>query len=76
MEYFSEALQLMLLGVGVVFVFLLVLILAIAVMSSTVQKFFPEKPKAAQNSIATAEQETIFAAAVAAVHLYRQRHQS
>ncbi len=75
MGYFSDGLLLMAIGVGVVFTFLTLLIFAIQLMSFIVQKYFPEAPEPPpQNSLTSSEQNTMLAAAIAAVHHYRYQH--
>ena len=43
-EIMQQGVDLMLFGMGTVFVFLTVLVIATAIMSSVVQRFFPEAP--------------------------------
>ncbi len=76
MEYLSEALQLMALGISIVFVFLMLLILSIGFMSFIVQRYFPESQEQPRPySPSSHKQDIMLAAAVAAVHAYRNHHQ-
>lgn len=71
-ELMSSGVELMLVGMGIVYLFLALLVLAITLMSSLVQRFFPEMPASAKKSIETIDKHTV-AAIGAAVHRYRNR---
>ncbi|MDD5271231.1 MAG: OadG family transporter subunit [Methylovulum sp.] len=75
-ELMSSGIELMFAGMGIVFLFLTMLVFAINLMSSLVQRFFPEAPPtpatphSAPSNIA--DKATV-AAIIAAVHQYRQK---
>jgi oxaloacetate decarboxylase gamma subunit len=71
-ELMNSGVELMLVGMGIVYVFLTVLVIAIGVMSSLMQRFFPESPAVSKKSIET-DKSTI-AAISAAVHHYRSKN--
>ena len=69
-ELLSSGIELMLVGMGIVFTFLGMLVVFINVMSSFVQRFFPENPIIAQSG----EDPRMIAAITAAVHEYRKKY--
>jgi len=75
-ELMASGVELMFVGMGIVFLFLTMLVIVINLMSSLVQRFFPEAPASAVNVPAAAigtDKRTI-AAITAAVHQYRSKH--
>ncbi len=72
MENLPSALLLMVMGIGVVFIFLAILVFAVGVMSKIVSKYFPEVEKPKATSLQ--QSEVVVAAAVAAVHMHRQKY--
>jgi len=72
-ELMSRGVELMIVGMGIVYLFLALLVVAINVMSSLVQRFFPEPPKAAQVVKIETDKATV-AAISAAVHQYRSKN--
>jgi oxaloacetate decarboxylase gamma subunit len=74
-EMMSSGVELMFAGMGIVFVFLTMLVGAINVMSSLVQRFFPDIPViGAANSVSSGIDKNIIAAISAAVHQHRNKH--
>ncbi|MGZ8142886.1 MAG: OadG family protein [Methylosarcina sp.] len=71
-ELMNSGVELMLVGMGIVYVFLAVLVIAIGVMSSLLQRFFPEAPAVSKKPLET-DKNTI-AAISAAVHHYRNKN--
>ena len=69
-ELLSSGIELMLVGMGIVFTFLSMLVVFINVMSSFVQRFFPENPIVSQSG----EDPRMIAAITAAVHEYRKKY--
>jgi oxaloacetate decarboxylase gamma subunit len=69
-ELMSSGVELMLIGMGIVYLFLALLVVAINLMSSLVQRFFPEDLPAAKIVSGVVDESTI-AAITAAVHRYR-----
>ncbi len=75
-ELMSSGVELMFVGMGIVFLFLTMLVIVINMMSSLVQRFFPEVQANTVNVPAAAigtDKQTI-AAITAAVHQYRSKH--
>ncbi|MBL1265431.1 OadG family protein [Candidatus Methylomicrobium oryzae] len=72
-ELMSSGVELMIVGMGIVFLFLALLVVAINTMSSLIQRFFPEPPKAAKTVKIETDQATV-AAITAAVHQYRSKN--
>ncbi len=76
----SSGVEIMLLGMGIVYTFLAVLVMAIGLMSSLVQRFFPEQsvaaiqPASPKSAPATDDEAGVIAAITAAVHQYRHKH--
>jgi oxaloacetate decarboxylase (Na+ extruding) subunit gamma len=74
-DLINSGLELMLAGMGIVYIFLAMLVVMINLMSSVVQRYFPERPSGLHLSAGNIDKTTI-AAITAAVHQYRQhRHQ-
>ena len=75
-EQMSKGIELMLAGMGIVFLFLTMLVLAINLMSSLIQRFFPEAPNLV-GTVTTSSSgidKNIVAAIAAAVHQHRSKH--
>lgn len=51
-ELMNSGVELMLVGMGIVYLFLTALVIAIGLMSSVLQRFFPEAPPAPKKNIA------------------------
>ena len=75
-ELMSKGIELMLAGMGIVFLFLTMLVLAINLMSSLIQRFFPEAPNLVGTVTTTSNgiDKNIVAAITAAVHQHRSKH--
>lgn len=72
-EQISSGIELMFAGMGIVFLFLTMLVAAINLMSTAVQRYFPESsPKF--RSEASGIDKSMVAAISAAVHHYRNKH--
>jgi len=69
-----EGVKFMILGMGTVFVFLMVMIVCMNIMSSVINKFFPEpQPSAGTSSTNTQDdKKKIVAAITAAIAYHRQ----
>ncbi len=77
-ELMSRGVELMLVGMGIVFLFLTMLVVAINMMSSLVQRFFPDAPAptaGATAAVSSGIDKSIIAAITAAVHQHRSKHQ-
>ena len=63
-------------GMGIVFLFLTMLVIAINIMSSLLQRFFPDAPglAAATPIVSSGIDKSIVAAITAAVHRHRRKH--
>ncbi len=72
-ELMNSGIELMLIGMGIVFLFLAMLVVAINIMSSLVQRFFPEPPATTMPVISDISKSTVAAISVA-VHQYRSTH--
>jgi oxaloacetate decarboxylase gamma subunit len=72
-EMMSSGVELMFAGMGIVFLFLTMLVVAINIMSSLVQRFFPDAPTLATN-VSSGIDKSIIAAITAAVHQHRSKH--
>ena len=73
-EMMSNGVELMLAGMGIVFLFLTMLVGAINLMSSLVQRFFPDMPvMGIMPAVPSGIDKTIIAAISAAVHQYRHK---
>ena len=74
-EMMSSGVELMFAGMGIVFLFLTMLVGAINLMSSLVQRFFPDIPViGTATSISSGIDKNIIAAISAAVHQHRNKH--
>jgi len=75
-ELITSGVELMIVGMGIVFLFLTMLVIAINLMSSLVQRFFPDAPQTAipVPSVASGTDKKTVAAITAAVHQYRDKH--
>ena len=75
-ELMSSGVELMFAGMGIVFLFLTMLVVAINMMSSLVQRFFPDAPiqVAAVTKVSSGIDKSIIAAITAAVHQHRSKH--
>jgi oxaloacetate decarboxylase gamma subunit len=73
-EQMTSGFELMFAGMGIVFLFLTMLVVAINLMSTLVQRYFPEMPASKIVPGITADiDKSIIAAITAAVHLYRKK---
>ena len=75
-EMMSSGIELMFAGMGIVFLFLTMLVVAINMMSSLLQRFFPDAPAsqmAAATSVSSGIDKSIIAAITAAVHQHRNK---
>jgi len=75
-ELVSSGIELMLIGMGMVFGFLVMLIVAIRLMSASILRFFPEISSSHHPGSHHGDDLGTIAAITAAVHQYRQKHQS
>jgi oxaloacetate decarboxylase (Na+ extruding) subunit gamma len=75
-ELISSGVELMFAGMGIVFLFLTMLVVAINIMSSLVQRFFPDAPiqVTTTTTISSGIDKSIIAAIAAAVHQHRKKH--
>ncbi len=75
-EQMSKGIELMLAGMGIVFLFLTMLVLAINLMSSLIERFFPEAPNLVGTVTTTSNgiDKNIVAAITAAVHQHRSKN--
>ncbi len=76
-EMMNSGIELMLIGMGIVFAFLALLIVMVHIMTSVIQRFFPEEPVTAiaPASVSTSHTDTgVIAAISAAVHQYRNKY--
>ena len=74
-ELMSSGIELLFAGMGIVFLFLAMLVVAINIMSSFIQRFFPETPLMGMpSSVSGGVDKSIVAAITAAVHQYRHEH--
>ncbi|MCX7100351.1 MAG: OadG family transporter subunit [Methylobacter sp.] len=74
-EQMTSGFELMFAGMGIVFLFLTLLVVLINVMSTLVQRYFPEIPMSKTVPGITADiDKSVVAAITAAVHLYRKKH--
>ena len=73
-EMMSNGVELMFVGMGIVFLFLTMLVGAINLMSSLVQRFFPDMPvMGIMPAVPSGIDKTIIVAISAAVHQYRHK---
>ncbi len=74
-ELMSSGVELMFAGMGIVFLFLSMLVAAINIMSSLVQRFFPDAPVfVAAPDVSSGIDKSTIAAISAAVHQHRSKH--
>ena len=74
-ELMSSGVELMFAGMGIVFLFLTMLVVAINIMSSLVQRFFPDAPHlVVAATVYSGIDKSIIAAITAAVHQHRSKH--
>jgi len=74
-ELMSSGVELMFAGMGIVFLFLAMLVVAINIMSSFVQRLFPDAPALpVAASVSGGIDKSIVAAITAAVHQYRSKY--
>lgn len=74
-EMMSSGIELMFAGMGIVFLFLAMLVVAINVMSSLVQRLFPDMPNTtSMPAVSSGIDKNIIAAISAALHQHRQKH--
>ena len=74
-ELMSSGVELMFAGMGIVFLFLTMLVVAINIMTSLVQRFFPDAPTlVAVAPVSGGIDKSIIAAITAAVHQHRSKH--
>ncbi|MEI6334404.1 MAG: OadG family transporter subunit [Methylococcaceae bacterium] len=74
-EMMSSGVELMFAGMSIVFLFLTMLVVAINIMSSLVQRFFPDAPlMGAVATVSSGIDKSVIAAITAAVHQYRSKH--
>ena len=74
-EQMTSGFELMFAGMGIVFLFLTMLVGAINLMSSVVQRYFPEVPVSKSIPDITSDiDKSVVAAITAAVHMYRKKH--
>ena len=74
-EMMSSGVELMFAGMGIVFLFWTMLVGSITVMSSLVQRFFPDIPAiGTAPSVSSGIDKNIIAAISAAVHQHRSKH--
>jgi len=76
-EMMSSGVELMILGMGIVFAFLAMLVVMVNIMTSVIQRFFPETPVTVVTPASASTSHTeagIIAAISAAVHQYRNKN--
>ena len=73
-ELMSSGVELMSAGMGIVFLFLTMLVVAINIMSSLVQRFFPDAPTQVATIVSSGIDKSVIAAITAAVHQHRSKH--
>jgi oxaloacetate decarboxylase (Na+ extruding) subunit gamma len=74
-ELMSSGIELMFAGMGIVFLFLTMLVVAINIMSSWVQRFFPDAPAlVVAATVSSGIDKNVIAAITAAVHQHRSKH--
>ena len=75
-ELMSKGIELMLAGMGIVFLFLTMLVLAINMLSSLIERFFPEAPNLVGTATTTSSgiDKNTIAAITAAVHQHRNKY--
>ncbi|MEI8207748.1 MAG: OadG family transporter subunit [Methylococcales bacterium] len=74
-EMMSSGVELMFAGMGIVFLFLTMLVYAVNIMSTVIQRFFPDVPVSGMSaSLSTGIDKSVIAAITAAVHQHRRLH--
>lgn len=74
-EQMNSGIELMFVGMGIVYLFLTMLVVAINIMSTLVQRFFPDMPATkAVPGITSDIDKKVVAAITAAIHQYRKKH--
>lgn len=76
-EMMSSGIDLMVIGMGIVFAFLALLIVMVNIMTSVIQRFFPEEPVTivTPSSASTSHTDAgVIAAISATVHQYRNKY--
>lgn len=76
-EMMNSGIELMLIGMGIVFAFLALLVVMVNIMTSVIQRFFPETPIAVSSPTSASTSHTdagVIAAISAAVHQYRNKY--
>ena len=74
-EMMSSGVELMFAGMGIVFLFLTMLVYAVNIMSTVIQRFFPDVPVSGMSaSLSTGIDKSVIAAITAAVHQHRRQH--
>ncbi|MCF6202235.1 MAG: OadG family protein [Methylococcaceae bacterium] len=76
-EMMSSGVELMLIGMGIVFAFLALLIVMVNIMTTVIQRFFPEDPMLDASPVSASTSHTeagIIAAISAAIHQYRSKY--
>ena len=70
----GSGIELMFVGMGIVFLFLAMLVVAINLMSTLVQRYFPDTPAPVRTPVIVGTDASTIAAITAAVHQYRSQH--
>ncbi|MGZ8162245.1 MAG: OadG family protein [Methylobacter sp.] len=75
-EQMSKGIEIMFAGMGIVFLFLAMLVVTINIMSSLVQRYFPDTTvlSAVARDITSGTDKSIIAAITVAVHQYRNKY--
>jgi oxaloacetate decarboxylase gamma subunit len=76
-EMMSAGIELMFIGMGIVFAFLTMLVVIVNIMTSMIQRFFPEAPITAVTPASALTSHTdarVIAAITATVHQYRNKY--
>lgn len=76
-EMMNSGIELMLIGMSIVFAFLALLIVMVNIMTTVIQRFFPEPPINIINPASASTSHTdagVVAAISAAVHQYRNKY--
>jgi oxaloacetate decarboxylase gamma subunit len=75
-EQMSKGIEIMFAGMGIVFLFLTMLVVTINIMSSLVQRYFPDATvlSAVARDITSGTDKSIIAAITVAVHQYRNKY--
>ena len=75
-EMMNAGIELMFIGMGIVFAFLTMLVVMVNIMTSLIQRYFPETPITAVTPTSALTSHTdarVIAAITAAVHQYRNK---